>query len=107
MKLAAAPLLVLAACTTATAEQPAASPGQAAASPVRPDVTSSGCDAPLARGLIGQQATAELGTRALKLTGTQRLRWIRPGEMVTMDYREDRLTIELDEAGRVRGIRCG
>jgi hypothetical protein len=106
MKLSAVPLFALAACTTATAEQPASS-SQSAASPVRPDVTSAGCDAPLARGLIGQQATAELGTRALQLTGTQRLRWIRPGEMVTMDYREDRLTIELDEAGRIRGIRCG
>jgi hypothetical protein len=59
------------------------------------------------RGLVGQAATAQLGARALELTGARTLRWIRPGEIVTMDYRTDRLNIDLDGGDRVAAIRCG
>ncbi len=34
-------------------------------------------------------------------------RVIRPGEMVTMEFRADRLTIEVDEAGTITAVRCG
>lgn len=57
--------------------------------------------------LTGQPATAELGSRALQLTGARTIRWIRPADMVTMDYREDRLNIELDAGNRVTRLRCG
>jgi hypothetical protein len=56
---------------------------------------------------VGRQATSEVGAEALRLTRAQRLRWIRPGDAVTMDYREDRLNIDLDAQGRVRALRCG
>lgn len=65
------------------------------------------CDAEAARGLVGQVATAELGAEALRLTGARGLRWIQPGQAVTMDYRPDRLNIELDAQNRVTEIRCG
>ena len=45
--------------------------------------------------------------RALDLTGARTIRWIRPGDVVTMDYREDRLTIHLDGRGRVERLTCG
>jgi hypothetical protein len=65
------------------------------------------CEAGKAQALVGQAASAELGARALKLTGARTIRWIRPGDMVTMDYRTDRLNIELDGRNRVAASRCG
>ena len=65
------------------------------------------CNAAKAQPLVGQARSATLGTEALRLSGAGALRWLRPGEIVTMEYREDRLNIELDAKGRVKAIRCG
>ena len=65
------------------------------------------CDAAKAQHLVGRPADAALGAEAQRLTGARAVRWIRPGDMVTMDYREDRLNIELDERHRVNRVRCG
>lgn len=65
------------------------------------------CDASRAQSLVGQQATAELGARAVALTGARTIRWIQPGQVVTMDYREDRLNISLDARNRVEQVSCG
>lgn len=37
----------------------------------------------------------------------QPVRVIHPGQPVTRDFREDRLNIEVDQSGRVIGIKCG
>jgi hypothetical protein len=65
------------------------------------------CEAGRAQSLVGQASSSDLGSRALQLTGARTIRWIRPGYAVTMDYREDRLNIELDARGRVAALRCG
>lgn len=65
------------------------------------------CDASDANALVGQPATSELGSEALQRTGARSVRWIRPGDAVTMDYRPDRLNIKLDAANRVTGFSCG
>jgi hypothetical protein len=57
--------------------------------------------------LVGRPATAELGAKALRLSGARALRWIRPGDMVTMDFREDRLNAHLDAEGRTERFGCG
>jgi hypothetical protein len=57
--------------------------------------------------LAGQPATQALGAEALRRSTARALRWIRPGDMVTMDYREDRLNIHLDAAGQVERFACG
>ena len=67
----------------------------------------SGCNAAAAQDLVGRQRSEALGAEALRLTGARAVRWIRPGDAVTMDYRPDRLNIELDEQGRVSAFRCG
>ena len=54
----------------------------------------------------GQTATAELGAAMLRDNGKTNLRWVQPGTAVTMDYREDRLTVSLDAAGRVESASC-
>ena len=66
-----------------------------------------GCRAEAAAALVGQAASAGLGAEALRLTGARRLRWIRPGDMVTMDYSLERLNVHLDARGRVERLACG
>lgn len=65
------------------------------------------CDASKARKLIGRTKSAETGAEALRLSGAKTLRWIAPGMMVTMDYREDRLNLRVDPDGKVVAINCG
>ena len=59
------------------------------------------------RELIGRPATSELGGEAMRRSGARRLRWIRPGDVVTMDYSPERLNIHLDAGNRVERFACG
>jgi hypothetical protein len=65
------------------------------------------CDAAPARSLVGQQATAEVGQRIMSLTGARQLRWGAPGTAMTMDFRQDRVTVSYDQAMRIERISCG
>jgi hypothetical protein len=65
------------------------------------------CNAAKAQPLVGRARSAKLGSEALRLSGAGTLRWLRPGDIVTMEYREDRLNIEIDAKGRVKAVRCG
>jgi K+/H+ antiporter YhaU regulatory subunit KhtT len=66
-----------------------------------------GCDVSDVKDLVGQPYNEALAARARDMTGATIVRIVRPGEAVTMDYREDRLTLELDAAGKVVSARCG
>ena len=57
--------------------------------------------------LVGRPADAALGAEAMRRSGATRLRWIRPGDMVTMDYSAVRLNVHLDARGRVERFACG
>jgi hypothetical protein len=91
--------------TSACAPVPVAEPAQEQF----PAVGETGrvCNAARAQPLVGRGATGEVGAEALRLSGARNIRWIAPGTAVTMDYREDRLNIELDGRNRVTRIRCG
>jgi uncharacterized protein involved in type VI secretion and phage assembly len=65
------------------------------------------CDSARAGKLVGRERSEALGAEALRLTGARALRWIAPGTMVTMDYREDRLNLRVDPAGKVIKVDCG
>jgi hypothetical protein len=86
-------LLLLASCATTGPEAP-------------PPLTGT-CNADAVRALVGRAASAELGAEAVRLSGARRLRWIRPGEMVTMEYSGERLNVNLDAAGNVERFNCG
>ena len=94
---ASALLLATAGCMTTPADEDGPPPVMGAGE----------CDAAPAQGLVGQMATAELGAEALRVSGARTLRWIQPGQAVTMDYRTDRLNIKLDARNRVEAITCG
>jgi hypothetical protein len=75
----------------------------------QPPVTASGqqCNESAARFAVGQLADAKLAEEARVRAGAQRVRMVRPGQMVTMEYDAGRLTLDIDAAGRVSGVRCG
>lgn len=56
---------------------------------------------------VGRPATSELGAEMLRATGARVLRWVGHGMMVTMDFREDRLTVHLTVDNRVERASCG
>lgn len=93
----AAALLLISACATV--------PPPSEPMPIPP--SNATCDAAAARPLVGRTATSELGAEALRLTGARGLRWIQPGQAVTMDYRPDRLNVSLDSMNRVVEFSCG
>lgn len=99
-KLALAALtLSVAGCATPAAVEPPVPP--------RHDGSGEDCNAEAAQPLVGQTATNQLGADALRLTGARTIRWIQPGQAVTMDYRPDRLNIRLDAGNRVEAVSCG
>ncbi len=65
------------------------------------------CNAAPVQNLVGRTATAELGAEAVRRSGARTMRWIRPGDIVTMEYRTDRLNIHLDAQNRVARLICG
>lgn len=65
------------------------------------------CDASMLGDIVGKPASEELGNDAVKRSGSRTMRWLAPGMAVTMDFREDRLNIELDADRKVVGSRCG
>lgn len=83
--------------------------GACAAAPQPPLAHGGGaiCKADGLADLVGQPATADLGAQALSRSGARTLRWIQPGMAVTMDYRQDRLDIHLDEHNVVKQLTCG
>jgi hypothetical protein len=56
---------------------------------------------------VGQPGNIETGSAILRASNAAVLRWAPPGTMLTMDYREDRVTIYLDRDRKVTRIRCG
>lgn len=91
--LALLPLILLAACATPQPADPQID---------RPELGAGACDAEMLGYLVGQSISeVDVGTLP------QPRRIIRPGEAVTMDYREDRTNIELDNEDRVARVYCG
>ncbi len=56
---------------------------------------------------VGQSVNEENGADALKQSGAKTLRWIAPRSAITMDFRQDRLNIEYDDAMTITRIYCG
>ena len=99
--LLSASVWVLAACTS----QPTAGGDDANATP--PADVAQACTADAARGAIGKAATPEVVEQARRAAGAVIARVLKPGQVVTMEYRGDRLNVDVDEGNVVTGVRCG
>jgi peptidase inhibitor I78 family protein len=87
---------LLAACATAPA-----------GSPIHGVTPGHKCQIDGSDGFIGRAGTAQTGAAIKRASHAAVLRWAPPGVMLTMDYREDRVTVHLDAAKKVTEIRCG
>jgi hypothetical protein len=65
------------------------------------------CDSTGSERFIGEIGDSKTGAAIERATHAAVLRWAPPGIMLTMDYRQDRVTVWLDDARRITKIRCG
>ncbi|MBC9031717.1 hypothetical protein IAG41_04870 [Sphingomonas sp. JC676] len=75
----------------------------------RPEMPAPGvqCDANGLGRFVGQQRGPRVEMRAKRVSGARTVRWLEPGSVMTMDFRADRLNINVDKRGRITGARCG
>lgn len=109
-------VLATAACAparqTLPAEVPAsASPSTPTSSPAQQLPTdgdaNAQCSAAPTTRFVGQALDADVEQQAKAASGARSVRVVRPGMAVTMDYRYDRLNVEVDDAGRILRLHCG
>jgi hypothetical protein len=75
--------------------------------PATPADAMAGCNADAAQSAVGKQATADVVEQARKVAGAQVARTLKPGQMVTMEFREGRLNLQVDDNNVVTEVRCG
>jgi hypothetical protein len=88
---------LLAGCAAAPAAQPVPVVGESG-SVCRNDALS---------GYAGRSASEAVGADILRVSGARVLRWVQPGMMVTMDFREDRVTVWRAAGNRIERVSCG
>lgn len=110
--------LLLGACASSPdsgAASDAAAPGDTAQTPQAiapaapaPGDTAAQCNATAAQSFVGQDASDATVAQAQTAAGaTGAVRVIKPGQPVTMDFRADRLNVEVDEHNAIVKISCG
>jgi len=75
--------------------------------PVHGETPGRACEAKGAERFVGQPGNSETGAAIMHATHAAVLRWAPPGAMLTMDYREDRVTVRLGPDRMVTQIKCG
>ena len=96
-----AALAMLAGC----AAQDGARPEQAAAPPP-PQAGPDACGASKVASYLGVKPSDEVLAKIRSASGAQTLRVVGPRDVMTMDFREDRLTITTGEDGLIKSLRC-
>ncbi|TLX22652.1 I78 family peptidase inhibitor [Thermomonas fusca] len=89
------PLLLLAACAS-----PPATPPPAADMPMT-------CSADAAQRYVGLPATAANIEAVRKASGANLVRALKPDQMVTLEYRGDRVNVLQDANGTIERVSCG
>ena len=97
--------VLLAAC--AGTGQPA--DGSAAPQPLRAQAADAGgeCNNDVLAEYVGKAPTPELLEQARARSGARHVRVGQPGMAMTMDFRQDRLTVFVGENGLIETISCG
>ncbi|MDR0281673.1 MAG: starvation-inducible protein [Paucimonas sp.] len=65
------------------------------------------CEASGADFAMGKPASADLLEQARKASGSQMARILKPTDVVTMEYRSERLNMHVDDKGVVNRVNCG
>lgn len=101
--LGAASVLALAACGASPDQQQ----GPFSQAPPPPPAASGTCNADGAAAAVGHAYGEAVAEEARKNSGARVVRALRPGQAVTLEFSSERLTLDLDGAGRVTRARCG
>ncbi|WP_295479336.1 I78 family peptidase inhibitor [uncultured Pseudomonas sp.] len=65
------------------------------------------CDASGAQAAVGRQASMDLLNQVRSQSGAQDARILGPNDMVTLEYRSDRVNVNTDATGKVIRVNCG
>ncbi|ANI53723.1 hypothetical protein PDR5_19930 [Pseudomonas sp. DR 5-09] len=65
------------------------------------------CEASAAEFALGKKASPELLEQARKKAGAQNARFLKPNDMITLEYRSDRLNLNTDQNLVVTRVNCG
>lgn len=82
----------------------AAAPMPLLAEPAAPEDT---CSLALTARFIGARAVAEVRGAVGQVARPHPVRWIAPGQAITLDQNPGRLNVILDDEGRIAAMRCG
>lgn len=55
----------------------------------------------------GRPADTQLASEIIRASGSKSLQWVAHGNMVTMDFSENRVRVWLDPQNRVERVSCG
>lgn len=120
------PIALLSLVAVAACASPSSGPGEAASvaapaplqaapsppapalqpDPLAPEDVVMTCEAEKGLWAVGKIADEALVAKVMADTGSKQVRVIKPGMMVTMDYREDRVNLDVDADNRVLSVRC-
>lgn len=99
--------LLLSLAGTACAANPPTLAGARDATPANTEEPAMTCQAAKGQWAVGQTADEAVMARILADTTSERARIIRPGMAVTMDFREERVNVDVDADNRILAVRCG
>ncbi|MDK4805677.1 MAG: I78 family peptidase inhibitor [Novosphingobium aromaticivorans] len=83
------------------------SPAPIVAPPASDDPAAHDCNKPLSTAFIGLPESPRNRAALVAAVGHHPVRWVHPGDAITMDYQPGRLNVILDETGRIVATRCG
>ncbi|MBD8493013.1 I78 family peptidase inhibitor [Pseudomonas syringae] len=101
---------LLAGCSSTSAPAPATEAprtAEAATTAVSGPAGDGRCDASGAQAAVGKQATFELLNQVRTQSGAMDARILGPNDMVTLEYRSERVNVNTDAAGKVIRVNCG
>ncbi|WP_260961851.1 I78 family peptidase inhibitor [Pseudomonas citri] len=101
-KLASLGTVLAVALLSGCSSQPESTPGPATA-----ETGHSRCEAKAAEFAIGKQASPQLLEQARARAGAQIARILKPNDMITLEYRSDRLNLNTDANLVVNRVNCG
>lgn len=101
-------LLLLSALSALFASSAACAPTPPNAKPSKPFPPQvMQCQADPGQRFVGQAASEDIVEQARVATGAKTVRVLKPGEAATMDFRDDRLNLHLDDHGVIVTVACG
>ncbi len=83
---------------------PAPPPGSSMSPPMAGTMK---CDDSRGQTAVGQTATQAMVDKIIADTGSRTARVVKPGQAVTMDYREDRVNVNVDAKNVIIAVKCG